>query len=233
MPSVGAFDLPTPGLAVWVAGGIFGPPAFGGNMRSIAFQQHDRLSRGIVKRGIQTQMVRVPPSGLRPDDGEGSQYERQHGAVIDIGGRAHEAQRDAPPIDQQMVFIAGFGAVGRIRAGLFFPPPGRARSSRRLTATPSRCPACRRRGGDNAPRSVQRSRRASTRQSGRRRFARDQTRYGTALATAPRSRGRGACHPAACDHWPASGRLWHVRAAQVKVVQFLPRDHQARDVVLA
>ena len=59
MPRMRALHLPAPGLAAGVDHALRGPSPFGRDMAPIAFLPDHSPRRGIVKRGIQTQMVRV------------------------------------------------------------------------------------------------------------------------------------------------------------------------------
>ena len=192
MPSVCALDLPAPCLAPRMDHGIFCLSPFGSNMARVTLEQKHLAGGGIVKGGIQTQMVRLLPLWLGADNGQGVEHQRQHRPVIHIGRRAHRTQGHASAINQEMLFIAGFGAVGGIGPGLFFPPQAPGQRSRRRTAMSSRCRVCHRRDGDTAPTGARKSPPAATRQSGRRPFARARTPGAAGPATDSPSTARRA-----------------------------------------
>lgn len=232
MPCVRAFDFPATGLAPRMNDCVRRTSPFWGNMASIALDQHDRSCLSIVKGRIKTQVVRVRMSRPRTDNRQRVQHQREHRPLVHIGCRAHHAQWHPASIDQQMLFIAGFGAVGRIGPGLFFPPGGRARMSHRPPATPTQCRACHHTDGDTAPKSAQTLPRASTRQTDHRLFARAHRLHVARRATDSPSTRPAASHRAMCDRWRGGAHLWHARAAPVREVRVRSTAHRGLDVGL-
>jgi hypothetical protein len=100
MPRMRALHLPAPGLAAGVDHALRGPSPFGRDMPDIAFLPDHGSRRGIVKRGIQTQMVRVGGIRQGAHNWQRGEHLRQHWAVVDIGRREDRTERHPPPIDQ-------------------------------------------------------------------------------------------------------------------------------------
>jgi hypothetical protein len=100
MPRMRALHLPAPGLPSRMNQALRGPAPFGRDMPDIAFLPDHGPRRGIVKRGSQTQMVRVV--GIRPGTHtrQRGEYRGQHGAVVDIRRREDRTEWHPPPIDQ-------------------------------------------------------------------------------------------------------------------------------------
>ena len=232
MPRMRAFDFPAARLTPGMDHRIRWAPAFRGNVPGIAFTQEHPAHRGIVKSRIQTQMVRMRTVRLWTDNGHGGQNGPEHRPLIHIGRRAHHAQGDATPIDQQMLFIAGLGTIGRIWSRFFFPPWGRAQRSHPRPAIPTRSRACHHTDVDTAPRSAQRPRPASIPQTDHRPFARDRRLLAVRRATDTRSTRRAASHRVTCDRWHDGAHLWHATAAPVRAVRVRSKVHRALGVVL-
>ena len=202
------------------------------DMPGVPLHQHNRPRRGIVKGGVQTQMVRVGPVRLGTDNRQRVQDQRKHRPVVHIGRRAHHAQRHAPPIDQQMLLIAGFGAVRGVGARVFFPPWEPAPRSHLPTAIPTQCRASHHTNADSAPRSAQRLPPASTPQTDHRPFARGQKLAAATPAMDSPSTRRAASHRVTCGPRLDAARLWHAKASPAKGVRVPSRAHRALGVGL-
>jgi hypothetical protein len=69
MPRMRALDLPAPGLSAGMDYTLRGPSPFGRDMPNIALLPEHLTGGGIVKRGIQAQVLRVAPIRLGADNG--------------------------------------------------------------------------------------------------------------------------------------------------------------------
>jgi len=130
MPGMGALHLPPTRLSTRLRRELVTATTLERNMPKVALFQDDLTRRSVIEGGIQTQVVGGIPRRLRTDDRHMVEQRGQHWAVVDIGRGGQHAHWDSAPIHQQVVFMAGFAAVGGIGPGLFFPPvvPGRGES---------------------------------------------------------------------------------------------------------
>jgi hypothetical protein len=113
-------------------------------MAGILFENEQPPHRDIVKRGIQTQVVRMGAIRLWSDHRERVEPQGQNWAFVHIGRRAHHTQRHAAPVNEQMVFVTWLGAVGRIGPRVFFlpgSPPRPAGTVQGGAQEPLRCAA--------------------------------------------------------------------------------------------
>jgi hypothetical protein len=100
MPRMRALDLPAPSLAAGMDDALRGPSSFGRDMPGIAFLPDHVPRRGIVKRRIQTQVVRMGRIRVGAHNRQRAEHLRQHGAVVNISRREYRTERHSPPIDQ-------------------------------------------------------------------------------------------------------------------------------------
>ncbi len=175
MPRVSSLNHPSPCLPTLVAWQTLIAPTARCDMSFIAFQHHHAMRRGIVIRRIQTQMLWFSGAGAWSHNRTVVEQLVQHRRVVNIGGGHKDAQRDSSAIDQDMVFNARFGAIRRVRSGLFSPPQATARKCRRHFAIPTRLNVSHRSGANTWHGSAHRPRRASTLRNGHKRFATGRT----------------------------------------------------------
>lgn len=72
---------------------------------------------------VSVQLFRSPawPSGALPDRRHGVDQGREELAVVSVGRRDQQGERDAVGVDQEVALAARLAAVGRVRAGLLAP----------------------------------------------------------------------------------------------------------------
>lgn len=137
-PSLGPFD--DPAIAPEPLTGIDAPP--GNPRRDVPLAQGVSTPVEII-RLVGMQFVRTaswtttPPTN-REDGIQGSFY---HPAIMDVGGRLGDAQRDTLSVDHQMAFRARFAAIRWIRTGLRAPLGGGTLVESNAAMDQSICPA--------------------------------------------------------------------------------------------
>ena len=173
MPRVSSLNHPASCLPTLVAWQAPIASTFRCDMSFIAFQHHHAMRRGIVISRIQTQMMWLDGAWAWSHNSTVVDQSVQHRRVVDICRCHKDAQWDSSAIDQNMVFNTRFGAIRRVRSGLFFPPRVTARRWSRHFAIPSRLNVSHRRGANTWHGFAHILQRASTLQSGHKRSAQD------------------------------------------------------------
>lgn len=108
-----------------------------GNVRfNFPIEQSQGTHRAVIGAiGIQRRGSKARPSALARHWRDRINQWNQLGDVADVGRRDRRDERDAAAFDQEVMFAAGFRAIGRIRAGLV--PPKTARTLLLSTITRS------------------------------------------------------------------------------------------------
>ena len=109
-------------------------------------------AQGVAAVGVVVALVRVqlggacspPPVGLLDGRDRVDQC-GEDGVVGAVGAREAAGEREALAVDDEVVLRAGFGAVGRVRAGRLAPPLARTLALSTLARDQSRRPAAPRR----------------------------------------------------------------------------------------
>ena len=175
MPRVSSLNHPASCLPTLVAWQALIASTFRCDMSFIACKHHHPMRRGVVISRIQTQMMWLGGARAWSHNSTVVDQSVQHGRVVDICGGHKDAQWDSSAIDQNMVFNARFGAIRRVRSGLFSPPQATARKCRRHFAIPIRLNVSHRRGANIWHGFAHIPQRASTLQSGHKRSATGRT----------------------------------------------------------
>jgi len=191
----------------------------------VAFQHHDPVRWGVVIGRIQTQMLWPARARTWSDNRTVTNQFGEYRRIVNIGGCHQDAQRNSSAIDQHMVFNSGFGAISRIRPGLFSPPRATARRCRRHFAMPTRLHVAHRRGANTWHGFAHIPRHASTLRSGHTRSATGRTLSARHATDNPPITHRG-WHPGSGGHRCVGGR--HIRVADWVGAAFRspPTSHQ-------
>src|SRR3954447_17058287 len=92
---------------------------------------------GVIVRLIGVQLLRSPPgpAARLADRRHGVERLLEHDAVVDVGGREQDRQRDALPVHDEVALAARLAAVGRVRPGR--GPAGLGGQARRVERAPA------------------------------------------------------------------------------------------------
>src|SRR5690242_17187617 len=90
-----------------------------GDARDDAAPAAGAAAAGVVVGLVGVQLRRAPagPASRLADRRHGVERLLEHGAVVDVGGREQDRERDALPVDHEVALGARLAAVGRVRPG--------------------------------------------------------------------------------------------------------------------
>ena len=130
-----------PRLGAWMSRCVFLAPALGGDMCCVVLGEDHRPCLRVVEGRIQRQMLWRLACHQRPHHDQVLDQGLKHGRIVDLGSRDERRERDAPPIDQKVVFHSGLCPIGRVGAVLFSPPRAIGHKSHQPLASRRRCRA--------------------------------------------------------------------------------------------